>query len=264
LPQLASSESLKLRAVGEALGETLAKKMSSEEQELTGLIEQRRAALLNSDREIAVIDYGAGSARSHRTKEEMELGVRSTATVADVCRASKPAFWAILLFKLIRKLQPASCIELGSCVGISAAYQATALSINGKGNLTTIEGAPEVAGIAEETLGILNLENSSVVAGPFHKTLGNVLESSKPIDYLFNDGHHDHDAVLQYLDMALPKLSDEAVIVIDDISWSPGMRKAWAEIENDERIAASVDLRSVGIALLGKRPARQDKYRIPL
>ncbi len=233
LTQLTSHESPKLKAIGDALYESLTHAISAEEQELITLIEQRRSFLLSSDKEIAVIDYGAGSSSSNRTKEEMEKGVQSTALVANICKASKPAFWATFLFKLIRKLEPSSCVELGSCVGISASYQASALKINEKGKLLTLEGSPEIAKIANETLESLNLQNASVVTGPFHETLKGVLESSKPIDFFFNDGHHDHDAVILYFNEALPNLSNEAVVVFDDISWSPGMRKAWIEIEDD-------------------------------
>ena len=264
LTQLTSHESPKLKAIGDALFESLHHTLSAKEQEMITLIEQRRSFLLSSNKEIAVIDYGAGSSNSNRTKEEMEKGVQSTARVADICRNSKPAFWATFLFKLIRKLEPSSCVELGSCVGISASYQASALKFNEKGNLLTLEGSPEIAKIADETLESLNLQNASVVTGSFHETLKGVLESSKPIDFFFNDGHHDHDAVLRYFNEALPNLSNEAVIVFDDISWSPGMRKAWIEIEADERVTASIDLQTIGIALVGNNLAAKEKFRIPL
>lgn len=136
LTQLTSHNHPKLKAIGEALNETLTKTISDEEQKWINSIEHRRSFLLNLDKEISVIDYGAGSSTSNRAWDEMKRGVQSTALVANICKASKPAFWATFLFKLIRKLEPLSCVELGSCVGISASYQAAALSINGKGSLT--------------------------------------------------------------------------------------------------------------------------------
>ena len=264
LTQLTSHEHPKVKAVGHALHESLTNAMSAEEQELIRLIEERRSFLLRSDKEIPVIDYGAGRRDSNRTKEDMEKGERSTALVASICRGSKSAFWATVLFKLIRKLEPSSCVELGACVGISASYQATALSINRKGRLVTLEGSPEIAKIAEETLEGLNLRKVSVVTGPFHETLKGVLKSSKPIDFFFNDGHHDHDAVIGYFNEAMPNLSNEAVMVFDDISWSPGMRKVWTEIEDDERVTVSIDLHAMGIALIGSNLATKEKFRIPL
>jgi predicted O-methyltransferase YrrM len=238
--------------------------MSAEELELINLIEARRSFLLRSNQEISVIDYGAGTPNSKRTNGQMDKGVVSTAPISDICKASKSRFWASILFKLVRKLQPSSCVELGSCVGISASYQATALNMNGKGRLLTLEGSPEIAKAAEQTFEILKLPNASVVTGPFYETLKGVLESAKPIDILFNDGHHDHDAVIQYFNEALPYLSDEAVIVIDDISWSSAMRQAWTEIEDDKRVTVSIDLQEMGIVLVGNNGVAKKKLRIPL
>jgi predicted O-methyltransferase YrrM len=236
LTQLESHQDPKLKAIAIALRESLAHGLSVLEQEAISLIEKRRSFLLKSVKEIAVVDYGAGSPSSNRTKEEMERGVQSKALVANITSASKSQFWATILFKMIRKLEPLSCVELGSCVGISASYQASALNINGKGNIVTLEGSPEIAKIAEETLESLGIKNTSVVTGSFQHTLRGVLEASKPIDFFFNDGHHDHDAVIRYFNEAMPYLSDGAVIVFDDISWSTGMRKAWTEIENRDSV----------------------------
>ncbi|NER96675.1 MAG: class I SAM-dependent methyltransferase [Symploca sp. SIO1B1] len=203
LSKLKLHESLKLQAVSDTLHEVLLNIKDGEEQEACTLIEQRRSFLLNSHQKISVIDYGAGRPSSNRTKEEMEKGVLSKALVADICRASKPTFWGTILFKLIRKLKPLSCVELGSCVGISAAYQGFALNLNGKGNLTTLEGSSEIANIAKEILGALSLNNTSVVISPFHETLKSVLELSKPVDFFCNDGHHDHYAVIANFNTAV-------------------------------------------------------------
>ncbi len=264
LARLASHENQKLKAIGVAIQESLAHNFSLQEQKAISLIEERRSFLLNLDKEIVVVDYGAGSSSSSRTREEMEKGVQSTVLVSKIATASKPKFWATMLFKMIRKLEPLSCVELGTCVGISASYQAVALKINGKGAIVTLEGSDEIANFAKETFADLGIQNASVVAGPFHETLSGVFETSKPIDFFFNDGHHDRDAVIRYFNQVMPYLSDIAVIVFDDISWSPGMRKAWAEIENDERVSASIDLRTIGIALIDKAMNTKERFRIPL
>lgn len=262
--QLTSSSTPQVAAIGEALRDTLSNTLTSDEQAALQRIEQRRRALLSSTREIPKLDFGAGSPKSKRSKEEMEKGVASTSRVADIAKASKPEFWAIFLFKLVRKLQPTSCVELGTCVGISAAYQAVAQQMNGQGKLVTLEGSPDTAKIARETLETMGLDNGSVVVGPFHETLDGVLKSSQPIDYFFNDGHHDHDAVLRYFNEAMPFLASDAIVVFDDISWSADMREAWEKIERDERVAAAIDLEEVGIALMGERTSGSQKFRIPL
>jgi hypothetical protein len=48
-------------------------------------------------------------------------------------------------------------------------------------------------------------------------------------------------------------MAGEAVFVFDDVNWSDGMRNAWSTIVDDPRIALTVDLRSVGIAVASPR-----------
>lgn len=264
LSQLISNEYPVLRSIGCALHQSLDNIICVDEKKLIYLIEKRRYHLLSLDKQIPIIDYGAGSQHLNRRKEEMEIGIGSNMKISDICKASKSEFWSIFLFKMIRNLKPLSCLELGSCLGISASYQATALKINGIGNITTLEGSPEIARIAQETFQILKLENVSMVIGPFHKILKDVFESCKPIDFFFNDGHHDHYAVIKYFDESTNYLSDEAVIVFDDISWSPGMRRAWNRIEDDERVTASIDLNTMGIALVQKNSKSKYKFKISI
>lgn len=261
---LLAHEAVQIRRLGEVFQALLAQQLPVQERALLAQIEQRRAELLRSDQEIAVIDYGAGQPDANRTQAEMQSGFQSTARVGQISTASKPRLWATFLFQLIRKFQPLSCLELGSCVGISAAYQAAALQLNQKGRLVTLEGAPEIAKLAAATLQQFKLDNATVVVGPFHQTLPEVLRAAQPIDLFFNDGHHDHDAVIRYFDQAFPFLADQALVVFDDISWSPGMRKAWHEIEADPRVAVSIELNTMGMVFLAKSGLAKARFKIPL
>ena len=249
-----------VQAIGRALEATLAGRLSPIESAAVRRIGARRASLLRSDQQIAVVDYGAGSGSDRRTDDEMRHGVPSVARVADVCRASKPPFWAAFLMALVREARPASVVELGTCVGVSAAYQAAALAPGAA--LVTLEGSPEIAAIARETLAAFPA--ARVVVGPFHKTLAGVLAAAAPVDLFFNDGHHDGPAVLRYLDEALPYVAPGAVVVFDDIGWSPGMRRAWAAIERHPRVAHAIDLETMGVAVLGAPPVAGCATSAPL
>ncbi len=174
----------------------------------------------------------------------------------------KTGLWARLLFKLIRDFQPSLCLELGTNLGFSAAYQAAALRLNQKGRLVTLEGDPPLASLAERNLRRLNLNQVEprtsppplggtgarvkVVTGRFQDTLEQVLKTQAPIDYAFIDGHHDRDATIRYFQQISPFLSPRAFLVFDDISWSEGMRQAWKHIQKDQRVAFSVDAFAVG------------------
>ena len=40
------------------------------------------------------------------------------------------------------------------------------------------------------------------------------------------------------------------MLIIDNIFWSPSMKKAWQIIEGDERIKISLNLRQLGICII--------------
>ena len=261
---LVNHENHSLKGIGLALRDTASGLATDEERKSIDEIEQRRKSLLESKEMIEVIDFGAGAPDSKRTELEMSRGVRSFQEVGRVCRVSKPMFWSTFMFHLVRRLRPKSCVELGTAVGISASYLASALQLNGEGRLSTLEGSPGIAEVAQETVHALGLQNVSLVVGPFHQTLSSALDEAEPVDFLFNDGHHDRNAVLRYFDLCQASLAPEAVILIDDINWSAGMREAWAEVTRDDRSTYTIDLGVMGVVVKLDRVRKREHFRIPL
>jgi predicted O-methyltransferase YrrM len=248
-------------SMADAISETFNNNISIDEKILIDKIENVRSALINSSNKIVVVDYGAGKPNSNRSEKEMYQGVTSTIMLSDIVRSSQPYFWSLLLFKLVRKFKPSTCIELGSCVGISVAYQASALKLNNKGHIITIEGAESLATLTEKNLQQLNLNNVHVVYGRFQDKLETVLNENKPIDYAFIDGYHDGKATIYYFEQFSPYLSEEAIIVFDDINWSRGMRKAWDYIKKNEIVKITLELKkTMGICLISKNLNK--KYEI--
>jgi predicted O-methyltransferase YrrM len=156
-------------------------------------------------------------------------------------------------------------LELGTALGISTAYQAAALALNRQGRILTLEGAGSLASLARENFGRLGLENIEIVVGPFQDTLQDVLDQNGAIDYVFIDGHHDERATLAYFRQICPHLTEGAILVFDDISWSAGMRRAWNTINRDRCLKACVDLIRVGICISAKS-ARMEVtcHKIPI
>ena len=153
---------------------------------------------------------------------------------------------------------------MGTCLGISASYQATALKLNRSGKIITLEGAESLASLATQNFQMLNLDNVNVVVGPFHNTLDKVLDKYKPIDYMFIDGHHDEKATLDYFEQVYPFLSEKAMLLFDDISWSNGMKRAWAALEVDQRINLSVDLSTIGVCIIDNSIKQKRSFKIPV
>lgn len=239
--------------------EALKGRFNGEEQDWRRRIEALRSKLLRSPVGIKVVDYGARSAGLKLSAEEMYRGMARNTTVGEVCRiSSNSPLWGELIFRLVRRFRPATCLELGCSLGLTAAYQAAALHLNGKGRLITMEGAPSLAAAARQNLASLNLKEVTVVEGRFQDKLTEVLKSLAPIDFAFIDGHHDGPATLDYFQRIAPAAGPGSWLVFDDIAWSEGMAEAWKKIRSDSRISVAVDLFKLGICRLG--PAAHRRY----
>lgn len=235
------------KLLANSLSAVLKASLSPEEQAWIDRIEAARVRLNASTQEIRFLDYGVRFPGQERLAQPIE-SIDLVSTISQ--RSSKAPFWNLLLFKLMRALQPQSGLEMGTCVGLSAAYQGAALSLNGTGSLVTIEGVRDLAAVARQTLQGLDITPVEVVHGWFKKALPTVLARTAPIDYAFIDGHHQEDATLRYFEQLLPHLSQPALLVFDDIKWSEGMRRAWATISADPRVQVSMDLGPLGLTWL--------------
>lgn len=80
-------------------------------------------------------------------------------TVRDACRASKPPRACLLMHLLVREFAPRQIVELGTNLGVSAAYQACALKANGAGRICTLEASPYRLRVAKELHAAVGLNN---------------------------------------------------------------------------------------------------------
>ena len=98
-----------------------------------------------------------------------------TRTLREVVSYSVPRHEGLALFNLVRALRPTQCLELGTCVGISAAYIAAAIDLNESGRLTTMEGGKDLARVASINFTRMNLGNVTLVSGSFQEMVPEVL-----------------------------------------------------------------------------------------
>lgn len=135
-------------------------------------IEQERCALLSSARTITVRDFGTGASL---------LGDTYTQSVRAIAKSSleQPKI-AQLLFRLVVFLgheaaRPLEVVELGTSLGITTAYLASADSRN---RITTFEGSPAIAEVARQVWQRLGLTNIRLVEGNLNDTLDNTLNDT--------------------------------------------------------------------------------------
>ena len=203
-------------------------------------IEQIRTALLNNTKEITIEDFGAGS----------HTGLSKQRKISDIAKSSlKPKKFAQLLFKMVNYYQPKNILELGTSLGITTSYLASA---NKNVQVTTMEGSFTIAAIAKENFTTLKLKNIEVVEGNFDTTLPTALSQLFTIDFAFLDGNHRYQPTINYFNQVLAKSNEYTIIILDDVHWSKQMEKAWNEIKQHPQVTLTIDLFFIGIVLLRK------------
>ncbi|MGZ4049316.1 MAG: O-methyltransferase [Bacteroidia bacterium] len=208
-------------------------------------LENLRSQLLQSNEMLNCIDLGAGSKK----------GNKSSKSVSDLTRsAAKSPKYAQLLFRLVNRFQPEEVLELGTSLGISTSYLASA---NSKIKVTTIEGCKEIADKAKENFKKLELQNIEQHIGNFDDVLPKLLSKKEKLDFVFFDGNHRKEPTLDYFRQCLEKAHDNSVFIFDDIHWSKEMNEAWNEIKMNERVTVTLDLFSLGVVFFRKEQVKQ-------
>ena len=154
------------------------------------------------------------------------------------------------LFRLTLWLQPARIIEFGTNAGISTAYLQLA---DTRTPVATVEGNPEVAALARETFERLGpLPQLTAATTTFSDWLDGQPTTPSTRLLFFLDGDHRYAPTLNYVDRVLAWATDDSVIVVADIHWSPEMERAWTKLKALPRVTASVDTYHFGLLFLRK------------
>ncbi len=245
---LKHSNDANVQLVFSAVDEVNKNIFSNEEKAIFKQINELKDKYLDSDQVIIDVDFGSGKNNNNT------VGSKVTNSLSQMCRLNSiPERWGQFMFKLVAKHKPENILELGACLGISAAYQTAALKQNNKGKFTTIEGAESIAAIAFESLKYIGHNSTALHIGRFTDVLPNILSTENHYDFVFIDGHHDKQATLDYFEMIYPFLSEKSIVIFDDINWSEGMNTAWKKIYNDNRILYAFDLYKCGVCIVDKR-----------
>jgi predicted O-methyltransferase YrrM len=203
-------------------------------------IERRRNELLRDNRMVKVTELGAGSRVQGPAERRVSDIVKLTA---------KPVKYGQLLHRLAYYLDPKNILELGTSLGISTAYLASAHS---KSQVITLEGWPEISEMAKDTFRKLRLDNVKLVTGNFDDTLAPVLQQLPVLDLGFIDGNHRKEPTLRYFSQCLTKINNESLLIFDDIHWARDMEEAWEEIKAHPAVTLSIDIFFMGMVFFKK------------
>jgi predicted O-methyltransferase YrrM len=157
-----------------------------------------------------------------------------------------------LIYKLVRKFQPKTIIELGTNAGLSSLYLALAMKGLGEVDIFTIEKNDDLYDKAAICFAMMRhsfigLPNVNFIKGDFREQLPLLLNKINTLDFLLVDGDHEEQSTLDYFKQCLTKASGNSIFVFDDIYWSPGMLSAWQQIISHPSVTLSIDLHKMGI-----------------
>ncbi|MGE7777019.1 O-methyltransferase [Chitinophaga sp. NPDC101104] len=201
-----------------------------------GPVEQLRARLLQSSDVVEVTDLGAGSL----------TGASNTRRVRDIARhAAKPAKFGQLFYRLVQYLDAKNVLELGTSLGLSTAYMASAGA-----TVHTIEGCPNIAALAKSNFSALGLENVRQHTGNFDNELLGVLQNMPNPDIVYIDGNHREEPTVRYFEESLAFLRPNSIVIFDDVHWTEGMERAWETVKSHPSVTTTIDLFFIGIAFV--------------
>ncbi len=209
-------------------------------------IERRREFLKACDDELDVVDFGSQGSKEgkHYRRKVSEIAQK---------HLERPEVGQ-LLFRLVnwigaQEKRPLEVIELGTSLGITTAYLASADSRN---TVRTYEGSGEVLKVAQGVWRALKLENIRWIEGNIDSTLPDpdrsLLNSALArVDVAYVDANHTYEATMRYAGYLLDRLQTKGVLAIDDIHYSEEMERAWRELKQDPRVTTSMDLYYLGL-----------------
>ncbi|WP_363299605.1 class I SAM-dependent methyltransferase [Altibacter sp.] len=199
-----------------------------------------------SAEEIEVIDFGQGS-RVFRSNKRKVAAIAKHAGISPKRQR--------LLFRLTQYLKPEKVLELGTSLGIAT----TAIALgNPSAVVTTIEGCSNTAKVAQEAFNSFQLIEIQLYAKPFETFFAE--RPSEKYNLVFVDGNHNKEATLHYFELLLKNTTTNAVLIFDDIYWSPQMTEAWEVIQKHPKVSVSIDTFQWGMVFF--RPEQQKEHFI--
>jgi predicted O-methyltransferase YrrM len=188
---------------------------------------------LRSDNSIINIsDFGVGSKKMGNSRKVSTIFKNS----------SSKGKYSLLLYRLSNHYKKLNILEFGTSLGIGSIHLSKG---NHETKVTTVEACNNTLDIAIKNFNDLNLTNIITINSTFNDYIKHY--STEKFDLIFIDGHHDGDALLDYLEKLKALSHEETIFILDDIRWSKSMLKAWNIIQKDEYYHLTMDLFRIGI-----------------
>jgi len=207
-------------------------------------LKKYRDSLLENKNTIEVTDFGSGS-------RVFKSNIRAINQIAKNAGVSSKN--ARLLFRIVRYFQPENVLEIGTSLGLATSTLALG---NSKAKITTLEGCPQTAKVAQQQFQDSNFNITSIVT-KFEEYLESENIQSVTYDLIYFDGNHSKEATLHYFEALLPTITNETVWIFDDIHWSSGMQEAWETIKKHPKVTVTIDTFQWGLVFFRKEQEKE-------
>lgn len=222
----------------------ITKGLADKDAELEQKVATCRNHFYKSKEKIKVTDYGAGS-KFNSNRE------RSVSTLVKTAGIGKRK--GRRLYQTLRYFRVNQILEIGTSLGVATAYMSHACP---NSNITTLEGCPETARLAQEQFDKFQLSNIRLIEGEFSKTLPLALEKAQ-YELIYFDGNHLKKPTLDYFYQCLNHKTESSIFIFDDIHWSEEMEEAWELIKCNDEVSLSIDTFYWGMIFFKKERVKQ-------
>lgn len=219
-------------------------------------IESRKQVLKNDNSEVTYSFHGPND---EGLTENTYDGISNTVKISDFPHSS--ARYGRLLTALASQFSSEPIVELGTCLGTSAAYIGSGID---DGHLTTVEAGEPQVDVARKTISQLGMEDRVTVKNALFQDVLLHNNEVPAFRLAFLDGHHQKDATLKYFRALATTAKKNAVIVFDDVNgYSEGMDDAWQKIREDQQVDLSVLTPRYGFVLLNSDLSDKLHFELP-
>ncbi|HEY6142055.1 MAG TPA: class I SAM-dependent methyltransferase [Flavobacterium sp.] len=209
------------------------------------ILKEYRNSLLENKNTIEVTDFGAGS----RVFKSNTRPINQIAKTAGISPKR-----AELLYRIANYFQPDTILEIGTSLGLAT----SALSLgNQKSSVTTLEGCPETAKIAQNQFRQFDLTNINSVVTEFNSYFKTFNLQPATYNLIYFDGNHSKTATLEYFELLLPTITNDSVWIFDDIHWSSEMEEAWEIIKKHPKVSVTIDTFQWGLVFFRREQPKE-------
>lgn len=153
---------------------------------------------------------------------------------------SSPREGMHVLFEAMTCFKPTRVIEIGSAFGVGSMYLAEALQQNGCGRLYGIEYEQWRCDIANASLAGHWKGTATIYCGRAEDLVPTLAADHGQFDFAFVDAVHKYEDTMGYHGLLRDSVGAGAIAIYDDINWSDGMGRFWADLQADPSITDSV------------------------